>query len=238
MPDCFFFLLAVNFQYLEPQSIFYERTVLAMAWLIFIPPPPLQEYTAVCTSLRFILRGNMLTMFSPNLFSRQHGSLLVSFCVVSFALSEIQLYSLAVTLSMCFFFSFATFTVTRGLRLTKALWHPVILTAYEQYFSLSRSDGREVTAITSLLFCVIITEHWSYVHAVVSLELSGGQARRVQRMTQTEKLIKCIPILTVLRFFFFIFLWSTDRVTFDVTNSVRKSKLLICIKSCAVHRHT
>lgn len=69
-----------------------------------------------------------------------------------------------------------------GLRLTKALWHPVVLTAYEQYFSLSRSDGREVTAITSLLFCVIIAERWSYVHTLVSLELTGGQARKMEKI--------------------------------------------------------
>lgn len=79
---------------------------------------------------------------------------------------EIQVYSLAVTLSVFLFFSSTTFKrYPGGLRLSKALWHPVILTAYEQYFSLSRSDGREVTAITSLLFCVIIAMHWSYVHS-------------------------------------------------------------------------
>lgn len=50
----------------------------------------------------------------------------------------------------------------------------MILTAYEQYFSLSYSDGSEVTAITLLLFCVIIAERWSYVHSLVSLELNGG----------------------------------------------------------------
>lgn len=140
----------------------------------------------------------MATVFSPNFFSCQHGSVLVFFCFVSFALSEILLYSIAVASSTFFSLLHYLHCYLCGLQLTKALWHPMILTAYEQYFSFSRSDGCEVTAITSLLFCVIIAERWSYVHSLVSLELTGGQVRKVERMTQTEKLIKCIHILTVL----------------------------------------
>lgn len=75
------------------------------------------------------------------------------------------------------------------LRLTKGRWHRVVLTAYEQYFSFSRSDGHEVTAITSFLFFVIITKCWSYVHPLVSLEITEGQTRKRKRIGQTETLI-------------------------------------------------
>lgn len=174
----------------------------------------------------------MLTMFSPNLSLCQRGTVLVSFCIVSFAFfGDPALFPCCHFRLLSFLLLQYLYGYSGGLRLTKALWHPVILTAYEQYFSFSRSDGHKVTAITSLLFCVIIAERWSYVHAVVSLELTGGQGKKEERKTQTEKLIKNIHILMVL-LYFFIFYEAHG------THSGRKSKRLICMKGYVVHQHT
>lgn len=107
-------------------------------------------------------------MFSPNLFSSTWlWSAFASYHLLFLRSSYIILLSLC---PFSFLLLHYLYGFLCGLRLTEALWHPVILTAYEQYFSLSRFDGHEVTAITSLLFCVIIAECWSYVHSGVSLE--------------------------------------------------------------------
>lgn len=70
----------------------------------------LQKCIAVLTSLCLFLSSDITTMFFPNLFSCQRGSVLAPFCAVSFALSE-RLYCCHFVHFL--FFSFTTFAITR-----------------------------------------------------------------------------------------------------------------------------